>query len=349
MKILSVIGTRPEFIHHAPLSRALREAGHHEVLVNTGQHYDFNMAGIFTETMQPDYNLSCGEGSKASQISNMLGAIRLVVVKESHVDLIIVRGDTNSTLAGALVAKTRNLPLAHVEAGMRSGDKSMPEEINRLMVDAVADWYFCPSPTGVANLEREGKIDNVFNVGSLVIDSIIATKQAPAQSTFDAMGLKSGGYLLATIHRAGTVDDADRLAQVIFAMSGIAECVVFPVHPRTAKGLKGLDIPASVKMIEPVGYADMLSLISNARMVLTDSGGVQQEAYHFGVPCVTLRNTTEWRETVKLGWNVLVGTNAERITEAVRTFKPTGERPPVYGTGDTAQRIVDALRVGTMT
>ena len=350
MKIVSVIGARPQFIKAAVLSRALRER-HEEYLVHTGQHYDDNMSSVFFEELgipEPECNLGIGSGSHAVQTGAMLKALEMVLQRERP-DVALVYGDTNSTLAGALAAAKLLIPVAHVEAGLRSFNRRMPEEINRVLTDRLSALLLCPSQTAVDNLGREGVRDGVRLVGDVMADALaFAVERAEKPSSIlPRLDLKPGGYLLATIHRAENTDEPGRLEPLVKALDELAERepVVFPVHPRTRKALASRSVPLSsrVRCIEPVGYLDMVRLEKNARVILTDSGGVQKEAYWLKVPCITLRGETEWVETVQLGWNRLAGPDAASILQAIRALKAPAAHPILYGDGRAAPRCVEAL------
>jgi len=350
MKIVSVVGARPEFIQAAPVSFALRRE-HREVLVHTGQHYDDAMSRIFFEDLDlpaPDYHLGVGSGPHGRQTGEMLARLE-EVLRAERPDLVIVRGDTNSTLAGALAAAKLHIPLVHIEAGERSFNKFMPEEINRLVADRLADLHFCITRRAVQHLAREGITEGVHFVGDVMLDAARrylprALERAPA--LLERLGVEPGRYLLATVHRAGNTDDPHRLAGILAGFRAIPEPIVFPVHPRTRQALirYGLEGAPHIRMIEPVGYLDMLALEAHARMILTDSGGVQREAYFLGIPCLTLREETELVETVEVGWNRLVGTDPRRIVEGWQTFRPCGPRPPLFGDGHAAEHIAAILR-----
>ncbi|MBU4138641.1 MAG: UDP-N-acetylglucosamine 2-epimerase (non-hydrolyzing) [Euryarchaeota archaeon] len=312
MKIVSIVGARPQFIKCAPLSRELRKV-HHEILVHTGQHYDHDMSDIFFEELnipKPDYNLGIGSGSHGEQTGKMLTEIEKVLLKEKP-DLVLVYGDTNSTLAGALAAVKLHIRVAHVEAGLRSFDRNMPEEINQVLTDHISDILFCPTQTAVDNLSKEGITQGVHLVGDVMLDALEYNKTVAEKKSkiLEVLGLKKDKYLVITIHRPSNTDSRENLNNIIKALREIGEAVVFPVHPRTKKFLQeyGLDFPANVRLMDPLGYLDMLKLMAGARKILTDSGGIQKEAYMLGVPCVTLRENTEWVETLEGGWNVLVG------------------------------------------
>jgi len=330
MKILTVVGARPQFIKLAPLSKILRENGISEIIVHTGQHYDENMNDLFfkeLEIPEPDYNLGIGSGNHGEQTGRMLIEIEKIMLKEKP-DLVIVYGDTNSTLAGALAASKLHIKLAHVEAGLRSFNKRMPEEINRVLTDHVSDILFCPTQTAVENLKNEGITNGVYLVGDVMFDALLHFSKISdmKSNVLERLNIKPKEYYLATIHRAENTDNYERLKNILTAFSKMDEMVVFPIHPRTRKminyyGLDDLLENDNVKVIDPVGYLDMLKLEKNAKAILTDSGGVQKEAFWLKVPCITLRDETEWVETVNLGWNRLVGSDVEKILEAVRDLK----------------------------
>ncbi|HDP70012.1 MAG TPA: UDP-N-acetyl glucosamine 2-epimerase [Actinobacteria bacterium] len=382
MKVASIVGARPQFIKAVPISKEIRK-NHREILIHTGQHYDEEMSAIFFEQLgipEPDYNIGVGSASQGKQTADMLAGIEEVILAEKP-DIVLVYGDTNSTLAGALVAAKLNIPLAHVEAGLRSFDKSMPEEVNRILTDHVSDYLFCPTQTAIDNLRNEG-FTNVFNEGKFVsesCDSPFPTPHLPAvrhgsplvcnvgdvmfdtaiyfgkvaenkSDILDKLGLNKKEYLLATIHRASNTDNIDNLSQIVEAFCNLNnETLIFPVHPRTRKSLddngllSNLNDSKNVKLIDAVGYLDFLMLEKHAKKILTDSGGVQKEAYFFKVPCITLREATEWVETVEDGWNILVGTNHKVILEAVESFWPDGSQRQVFGDGHTAEKIVKIL------
>ncbi|MDO8750283.1 MAG: UDP-N-acetylglucosamine 2-epimerase (non-hydrolyzing) [Dehalococcoidia bacterium] len=348
MKVVSVVGARPEFIQAAPLSRAIRTR-HQEVLVHTGQHYDYDMSEVFFQQLslpKPDYNLGVGSGSHARQTGEILSRMEAVLQQEKP-DWVLVRGDTNSTLAGALAAAKLCIPVAHVESGLRSYDAHMPEEINRVVTDHLSDVLFCPTPTAMDNLGREGLSQRASLVGDVMYEAIlIYIEQARRESRIlKELGLQSKSYLLVTVHRAANTDDVSNLQGIVAALNAISEPIVFPVHPRTRSRLKeyGLVLGAHVKTIEPVSYFDLLVLESDARLVLTDSGGMTKEAYIVGTPCLTLRDLSEWIETVEAGWNTVVGADTVAILQAVRHFQPSSERPALYGDGKTSLHIVEAL------
>lgn len=348
MRILSVVGNRPQFVKSAPLSLALRGAGVDEVVLHTGQHYDPELSAIFFEELElapPRYRLETGSGTHGEQTGRMLPEIEAAVVEEEP-DAVLVFGDTNSTLAGALAAGKLLVPVAHVEAGLRSFDRAMPEELNRVLVDRMSALLFCPTEVAVGNLAAEGITEGVHIVGDVMYDANVHL--APiARERSDALarnGVEPGGYLVLTLHREANVT-REPLARIAAALGELDEPVVFPAHPRTSSALAeaGVQLPPKVRMIPPAGYLDFAALASQARAVLTDSGGVQKEAYWYGVPCVTLRTTTEWVETVQSGWNRLTGSDPEAIVAAVREAAPQAAHPSLYGDGHASARIADLL------
>ena len=348
MKILTVVGARPQFVKAAAVSRVLRE-NHTEVLVHTGQHYDERMSEVFFRELgipEPDYNLEVGSAGHSVQTGEMLIRMEPIFEQEKP-DWVLVYGDTNSTLAGALVASKLHIPVAHVEAGLRSFNREMPEEINRVLTDHVSKLLFCPAQKAVENLKLEGVTSGVHVVGDVMYDAVLRHSDAAEKksSILKSLDLRPKHYLLATVHRASNVDDTSKLLNILETFSMTGETVVFPVHPRTRKAIEtaGFKVGENIKLIEPVGYLDMLWLEKNARMILTDSGGVQKEAYWFATPCVTLREETEWVETVESGWNVVVGIERERILNAVHKFSVPASRPNLFGDGDAAQKIVCLL------
>jgi UDP-N-acetylglucosamine 2-epimerase len=347
-RVVTIVGNRPQFVKAAAVSRLLRER-HDEVLVHTGQHYDDELSRVFFDELgipAPDRQLGAGSGANTEQTARILAALEPVLA-ELRPGLALVYGDTNSTLAGALAAAQAGIPLGHVEAGMRSFDRAMPEELNRVLTDHASDLLLCSTQTAVDNLAREGVRGAVHLVGDVMADVSLAFREIAAErSTVVAdLGLEPGGYLVVTAHRAGNVDLAERLERLVALLEALPHPAVFPVHPRTrarleAAGLLGrLD---GLKLVGPLGYLDFLELTRHARAILTDSGGVQKEAYLLGVPCVTLRDTTEWVETVEAGWNVLVDLDRAAALAAVER-RPPLERPELYGGGHAAERVRDAV------
>jgi UDP-GlcNAc3NAcA epimerase len=347
VKILSVVGNRPQFVKSAPLSLALRNRAE-EVLLHTGQHYDRELSEVFFEELElapPAYRLDAGSGSHAEQTARMLPGIERVVLDERP-DTVLVYGDTNSTLAGALAAAKVGVPVAHVEAGLRSFDRTMPEELNRVVVDRLSELLFCPTETAVANLRREGVLDGVHVVGDVMLDANLqlAPIARERSGALVAAGVARGEYVLATIHRPVNVE-RESLTNIVQGFGRLDEAVVFPAHPRTRDALtsNGIELPANVVLLPPAGYLDFAALASQARVVVTDSGGVQKEAYWYAVPCVTVRTTTEWVETVEAGWNRLVAADADAFAGAVSTAQPPLNHPPLYGDGHAAELIADVL------
>jgi asparagine synthase (glutamine-hydrolysing)/UDP-N-acetylglucosamine 2-epimerase len=346
MKIVSVVGARPQFVKAATVSRALR-VHHTEVLVHTGQHYDPNMSAIFFEQLElpePDYHLGVGSGAHGWQTGEMLRGLEQVLLRERP-DWAVVYGDTNSTLAGALAAAKLQLRVAHVEAGLRSYNRRMPEEINRVLTDHISAVLFCPTDQAVRNLAAEGITAGVHQVGDVMYETAFQYAERADRALLQRLGLEAGSYALATIHRAENVDDSARLALLMTALNLLELPTVFPVHPRTRGRLERLAFaPAPhLRLIDPVGYPEMLRLEQEAQLILTDSGGVQKEAYIFGVPCLTLRDETEWVETVAAGWNRLVGTDPAQILAAARAWQPPALRPALFGDGRTTARILGIL------
>ncbi len=351
-RIVTIIGTRPEVIKMAPVVKALDGLSHEHTLVHSGQHYDLRMDRIFFRDLQlrePDEQFELKEQPPHLQVATTM---RQVASVAKDADLVITHGDTNTTLAGALLASKQGRPLAHVEAGIRSFDKTMPEEVNRVIADQLSNLLFAPTPTARANLERENVKRGVHVVGNSVIDALIQNLPVAEKRSdvLGRLGLQRGGYILLTFHRAENVDSKDRLARALFAFEKAAQeadmPILFPIHPRAAKRLEefGLEKKASgqpsLRRIEPTGYLDMLVLEKNAALVMTDSGGLQEESCYFRVPCVTLRENTERPETLDIGSNVLAGTNPERVVDAVRK-QLDGPRdwPNPYGDGTTSPQI----------
>lgn len=351
MKIASVVGARPNFVKLAPVSRELRKR-FDEVIIHTGQHYNYEMDKVFFDDMgipAPNYHLGVGSGNHGYQTGEMLRKIEEILLDERP-DAVLVFGDTNSTLAGALAATKLHIKVAHIEAGLRSYNRRMPEEINRVLVDHCSDLLLCPTRTAVENLLKEGVTQGVCLTGDVMVDAqrdcaLIAEKRS---RVLEELGLKTKKYYLTTIHRAENTDDPQRLKNIVEALEEIGD-VVFPCHPRSEKYLKQLSIweglvaRSRVTIIKPVGYLDMIMLEKNARKILTDSGGVQKEAYLLGVPCITLRDETEWVETVEDGWNVIAGADRKKIVDLARNFEPKGRQKDVFGTGDASIRTAECI------
>lgn len=348
MKIVTIVGARPQFIKAAPVSKALAEAGHAEFLIHTGQHYDHGMSQVFFEELGlplPDINLGVGSGTHGHQTGQMLMAIEECLLAQKP-DWVLVYGDTNSTLAGALAAVKLHIPVAHVEAGLRSFNRDMPEEHNRVLTDHCSDLLFCPTETAIINLEQEGIVNGVYLVGDVMYDAIRQFMPLAAQSAIlEELHLTPGQYRLATIHRAGNTDNRENLQAVLDCLALSDLPVIFPAHPRTTAAMERFELrlPTQVKLIAPVSYLQMLALEKNARAILTDSGGVQKEAYLLGVPCITLRSETEWVETVAAGWNDLTHLDQAAVAQALARPYPESEPPALFGHGDAAERIVEQL------
>lgn len=355
MKIITIIGARPQFIKASAFSKKLTSQNHiQEILVHTGQHYDENMSNIFFNEMgipKPNYNLQIGSGNHGTQTGKMMEKIEEIVLNEKP-DALLVYGDTNSTLAGALVASKLHIPIVHIEAGLRSFNKKMPEEINRVLTDHVADWLFVPTKIATQNLLNEGiNEDKIFEVGDIMYDvaklyADVAEKQS---KIINNLSTSSKSYILVTIHRAENTDNVERLTHIFQSLQILAEkyIIILPLHPRTKKYVQELGISTEkLHIIEPVGYLDMIQLEKNALAIVTDSGGVQKEAFFYGVPCVTLREETEWIELVENGYNKLTPpTSVEMILHNINNAisKPYPLIKNLYGEGNTAQKIIDIL------
>jgi len=351
-KVVSIVGARPNFVKLAPVHRTLVEHFDH-IVVHTGQHYDYSLSKIFFQHLNlpdPDYELGVGSGSHGYQVGEMMKKVEEVLLSERP-RIALVYGDTNTTLAGALAAAKVRVPVAHVEAGLRCFDMEMPEEVNRVLTDHMSRYLFAPTKTAVENLLREHCQGEVLLTGDVMVETLRdSTKLAEREShVIDDLGLRSSPYILVTVHRAENTDDRHRLSSIVEALTRIEKRVVFPIHPRTVKaleehGLYGkLTSRRNVTTTQPLGFLDFIKLEKHASMIVTDSGGVQKEAYLLGVPCITLRETTEWVETVREGWNRVVGVDVEKITRAVETFKPRRRRGRVFGTGKASKKIAEAL------
>jgi len=353
MKVLLVVGARPQFIKAAALVRAMQGRCDFQLL-HTGQHYDDNLSALFFRELgmpEPAIHLGVGSnGNRAAQLAAMLAGLEGVLISERP-DWALVVGDTTSTLAGALAASLCDRRLAHLEAGLRSFNRSMPEEIIRIVTDHLANLLFCPSQTAQENLAREGIFQGVHLVGDVMLDVLQQNRQRALKTSqaLERFGVAEGRYLLATVHRAENTDDPRRLVGILDALQQTGEPVIFPIHPRSRQALaqQGWENGSpSLRLVEPLGYLDLIRLAASARLILTDSGGLQKEAYWLGVPCLTLRQETEWVETVEAGWNLLVGADPQRILDAIHSFQPPSHRPPLYGDGRAAERVVDLLLAG---
>lgn len=357
VKVLTIVGARPQFIKAAAVTRAIhaRSGEISEVMVHTGQHFDENMSAVFFEELDipaPAHNLHISSGTHGAMTGRMLIAIEEVMLAEKP-DVVLIYGDTNSTLAGALAAAKLGVPIAHVEAGLRSYNMAMPEEVNRILSDRVSRLLLCPTDQAVANLAREGISEGVHNVGDVMFDvALFVRERARQKSTLiDSLGLTPGAFVLATCHRQENTDNTARLSEIIAALEEISaeRKVVLPLHPRTRKLLdaEARARLARVTLVDPLGFLDMVALEQAAELILTDSGGVQKEAFFYSVPCVTMRDETEWVETVELGWNTLVGASREKIVDAVRRAqtRPPGQEATArpYGDGHASEKIVSHL------
>jgi UDP-GlcNAc3NAcA epimerase len=345
-RLITIIGARPQFVKAAVVSKALAERGATETLVHTGQHYDANMSAIFFDELSiphPAHNLAIGGGSHGQNTGRMLEAIETLLIQDRP-DMVMVYGDTDSTLAGALAASKLSIPIAHVEAGLRSFNRDMPEEINRVLTDHLSHHLFAPSEVARSNLLREGVADKKIEItGDVMFDAVRAfTQVAKQKSTILAdLGIAARDYVLVTLHRKENVDNAVRLNSIFAGLSETESTVLLPLHPRTKRRVTdlGVSLPSNIRVIDPVGYLDMMILEASASRIATDSGGVQKEAYFHGVPCMTLRDETEWTELVDCGANLLVGADAALISAALTSDHSMPAQQPIYGSGDAAQRI----------
>ena len=368
MKIVTIIGARPQFIKAAPFSRFLRNnylSKIEEVLVHTGQHYDTNMSDVFFSELEiplPKYNLGIGSGEHGYQTGKMLMEIERVLLEEKS-DLVIVYGDTNSTIAGSLAASKIHIPVAHIEAGLRSFNMLMPEELNRIVCDHISNFCFCPTETAVENLKKEGIFDGknlktsngkpivVRNTGDIMFDAILYNKGLSEKKSviLSELDLKPKTYVLATVHRAENTDNVLRMKNIFDGFSKIPIDVILTLHPRTKKYIKeyNISIPHNVKIIDPVGYLDMIALQTNASVIMSDSGGVQKEAFFLRVPCITLRDETEWVETLKDGWNTLAQVDNDDIADIFRNVYGTDfkqrNQGNYFGDGESVSKIVSCI------
>lgn len=349
MKVVSIVGARPEFVQLAPVSKAFRK-WYEEVIIHSGQHYDYCMSAQFFDELEipaPDYHLECGSASHGAQTARMLEAIERVLIQE-HPEWVVVFGDTNTTLAGTLAAAKLHLPVAHVEAGLRSFNRAMPEEINRVVADHLSERLFCPTETARKNVYNEGIRQGVEVVGDVMYDALLQAQpvlNARTEKLLHELKLAPQNYALVTVHRPVNTDAAAAMQNIAFALNKLDIPIIFPIHPRTRARLEKYDISwkKHIRFIEPVGYLDMLTLERSAYRILTDSGGVQKQAFFLRVPCVTLREETEWVETVEAGWNVLVGSRSQAILEAVAFSTPETPQQKLFGEGDAAIRIARSL------
>ncbi len=346
MRVATIIGNRPQFVKLAAVSPLLRQQ-HEEVLIHTGQHHDRELSDVFFEQLSlptPDHNLGIAGGSNSSQTGQMISALE-PVLRDVNPDIVLVYGDTNSTLAGALVATQLHLPLAHVEAGLRSFDRTMPEEVNRVVTDALASLLLVPGPSAQINLAREGTIGQVVVTGDVMGDLVLSMAD---RFTMPELPADADEYFLVTAHRAANVDDPARLQRLVDILLGLGLPVFFPVHPRTRARLEHdglltlLEAAEHIHLVKPLDYASTMALARDARAVLTDSGGLQKESVWLGTQCLTLRPSTEWVETLVDGWNTLVDLDAERVAKALES-QPAGEAPKLYNAGSAAAAVVEAV------
>lgn len=349
LKVVTIIGARPQFVKASVVSKALRNRGHTEIIINTGQHYDANMSKIFFDEMgipKPDHDLSVGSGTHAEQTAASMVGIETVLLADRP-DYLIVYGDTNATLAGALVAAKLHIPVVHIEAGLRSYNREMPEEINRIVTDVISDFLFVPTQVSVDNLAKEGISKGVHVVGDVMVDALMHyTSIAELNPTIlSNLNIARNKFYLMTIHRPSNADNDQRLKAIVDEVSRLNHPVIFPVHPRSRAHIGRLlgNKPGSIQIVEPVGYLDMMLLEKHANMILTDSGGVQKEAYLHKTPCLTIRSETEWVETVRDGWNHLVGDDLSLIGVFGEKYPEPLAWDAHYGDGKTSERIVKVL------
>lgn len=351
MKVITVIGARPQFIKAAVVSNAFKARGIEELILHTGQHFDNNMSDVFFDELgipKPAFNLGIGGGSHGQNTGRMIEGVEKVLMDEKP-DWLLVYGDTDSTLAGALAAVKLHIPIAHVEAGLRSFNRRMPEEINRILTDHAATMLFAPMETAVRNLANEGvDPEKVMNVGDVMYDAALfyGAKADKESQILETLGLAGKEYILATVHRAENTDATERLTAIIQGMADCGRQIVLPLHPRTKARMAslGLDLPENVLAIEPIGYLDMVMLEKNAALIMTDSGGVQKEAFFYHVPCITLRDETEWVELVEAGWNQIVPPlSSDAIVDAISSARMPGKSIQPYGKGNAAELVADKL------
>lgn len=353
-KIVTIIGARPQFIKTPLVSEVISKFAR-EIIIHTGQHYDDEMSGVFFRELKikkPKYNLNIGSGAQGEQTAKMLSGIEKILIKEKP-NLVIIYGDTNSTLAGALAASKLHIPIAHIEAGMRSYNRQMPEEINRIVSDHTADLLFCSTKSSVNILKSEGIIKNIYHVGDVMCDvqenvksqTCLAGRQVSKVKILESLSIKPKEYILMTIHRQENTDIRENLKNIVHVLSKIDKTIIWPIHPRTKKALEKYKLDSiiakmpHIRLIKPVGYLDMITLENSASLILTDSGGVQKESYIAKVPCITFRNETEWIETVRSGWNHLTGTNISKILELVNNYPKPKNHLNIFGDGYAYKKI----------
>ena len=347
--ICTVIGARPQFIKAAVVSKALFKHGIAEEIIHTGQHYDPKMSHVFWEELEippPKINLEVGSGKHGQQTGMMMEKIEnYILTKKDKPNALLVYGDTNSTIAGALVASKLQIPVIHVESGLRSYNRTMPEEINRIVTDHLSNILFCSSENGVTQLKSEGIVNNVFNVGDVMFDAILNFKPISDKKSrlLNILNLEKNNYVLATIHRPSNTDSNENILNILTAFSEIKMPILWPVHPRVKSILSKFKIPENLKLIDPVSYFDMINLTSNCFKIMTDSGGLQKEAYWMMKQCITIRTETEWVETLENDWNILTGVSKEKIIDAFQCM-PKSQWKPLYGEGNTSEKIASIIQ-----
>ena len=351
--VISVVGARPNFVKLASIHKHFPNSINHRI-IHTGQHYDFKMSEIFFNDFmlpKPHYNLEVGPGSRPYQVGSMIQKIEIVLEKENP-DLVLVYGDTNSTFAGAFAASASNIKLAHIESGLRSFDRRMPEETNRILTDSLSDLLFAPTKTSILNLKNENNLGKIFKTGDLSVEILRETKAnlLKKKKTSNAINLDSKSYILFTMHRAENTAQKDNLVSIISSFEKLRNhYIVFPIHPRTRKILESYNLfdrlikNTNVKVIDPVGYPEFIDLLLNSDKVVTDSGGVQKEAYILSIPCITIRENTEWVETVEEGWNVLTGLDTKKIIDYVNNWYPRRIQKPIFGEGKASKIIIEEI------
>lgn len=346
MKILTLIGARPQFIKAAVVSRAFIDAGIEELIVHSGQHYDDNMSQVFWKELNipmPYKNLQIGSANHGEQTGKIMIQLEKIILDEKNISAILVYGDTNTTIAGALVGSKLNIPIIHIEAGLRSYNRQMPEEVNRVLTDAISNVLFCPSEIAVNNLKKEGIVDNVFDVGDVMWDAVKTFSPLSKKSVNLKKYIIHNEFTLMTLHRPSNTDDILNLNSIISQISQIDSNIYWPVHPRNKKHLDSLNLPSNLNLIEPLSYLEMLKAIENCTQIITDSGGLQKEAYWSKKPCITVRPQTEWIETLENGWNVLVSSQNNEIVNAIKN-RNLGKWIPLYGNGEAAKEIVSIIK-----